>query len=219
MTVFLWILFTIFLLFAIMLFIPLRIDVSISSKKSSAYLRILFLEKKLFSSDDKDKKTIKVNKNKSIKKKTSKRVSAGGVEAESKQKEIKKKKGPQELIDTLRLFLDPAPKLLRFVFGGVKIQRLKFIWRISTEDASQTAILYGRACAAVSGILPLIKNIFNPEIKRIYIYPDFCTEETAYLVSFRIRTRLYRPTVGLIRYLIAIIKNKTKVANKTVASV
>lgn len=219
MTVFLWILFAILTLLASILFIPLRIDVYISSEKSSAYLRILFFKKKLFSSDNEEKKPVKDNKKKSVKKNTSKRVSAGHAKAEGQQKEIKKKKNPHELIDTLRLFLDPAPKLLRFVFGGVKIQRLKFIWRISTEDASQTAILYGRACAAVSGILPLIKNIFNPEIKRIYLYPDFCTEETAYLVSFRIRTRLYRPAVGLFRYLIAIIKNKTKVANKTAALV
>lgn len=219
MTVFLWILFAISTLIALLLFIPLRIDVSISSEKSSTYLRILFFKKKLFSSNDEEKKTVKDNKKKSVKKKTSKRVSAGRVKDEGQQKEIKRKKGPQELIDTLRLFLNPAPKLLRFVFGGVKIQRLKFIWRISTEDASQTAILYGRACAAVSGILPIIKEIFNPEIKRIYIYPDFCNEETAYLILFRIRTRLYRPVVGLIRYLIAIIKNKTKVSNKTVASV
>lgn len=219
MTVFLWILFIVLILLAFILFIPLRIDVSISSVKSSAYLKILFFKKKLFSSNDEKKKTVKINEKKSVKKKTSKRVSAGGVEAEGNPKEIKKEKGPQELIDTLRLFLNPAPKLLRFVFSGVKIQRLKFIWRISTEDASQTAILYGRACAAVSGILPLIKNIFSPEIKKIYIYPDFCNKETAYLISFRIRTRLYRPVVGLIKYLIAIIKNKTKVAKKTVASV
>lgn len=218
MTAVLSILFAILTLLALLLFIPLRIDISISSEKSFAYLRIFFFKKKLFSLDDEDKKTVKVNKKKSIKKKTPKRANAASVDAESKKKS-EKKKDLHELIDTLRLFLDPAPKMLRFVFDGIKIQKLKFIWRISTEDASQTAILYGRACAAVSGILPIIKNIFNPEIKRIYLYPDFCNEKTAYLVSFRIKTRLYRPVVGLIKYLIAIIKNKIKLTNKTAASV
>ena len=195
------------------LFLPIRMEVCINSKKSYGYLRIFCFKKKLFPLLETANRKAKPEQSKPPERE--KQDSGEGKQTVQKKRN---KRNLSELIELLRLFLDPAPAFLQFVTRGVQIQKVRLIWRISSDDAAQTAILYGRACAAVVGLLPLLKRLFRLQIKQICVYPDFCNEEPAYLVSFRVQMRLYRPLLGAMRYLLAILKGKWKLANRSPAS-
>lgn len=214
MTVVLWVLAVLLGLLLLLLFCPIRLEVCINSKESFGRIHFLFFHKKLFPS----KKEAKQDSS-STPRRTGKKKQKKGFFSEENTASSKQKKGLSERIEMLRLFLDPAPELLRFVAGGIQIKKLRVIWRVSTEDAAETAILYGRACAAASGLLPILQNLFHPKIERIWIYPDFTHQTTAYLVSFQIRFRLYRILFGGIRYLGSVFKRKIQLTKKqTLAS-
>lgn len=95
-------------------------------------------------------------------------------------KKNKKKRTLSDTIDLVLFILD----LIKEIFGQfVKYAKLKVCFldiRIATDDAAETALVYGVASSAVYSGLEFIDSLLTlkKNYKKITIYPDFTTTES-----------------------------------------
>ena len=94
--------------------------------------------------------------------------------AEQKEpvKEPKKHAGMPS-VETLCQYAKLGISALGAVLRGLRVDLLRCYAVIHEEDAAQTAIRYGAACAAVTGVLPVMDGVLNIKKKDIQIDVDF----------------------------------------------
>jgi len=102
-----------------------------------------------------------------------------GPEDEKKKKPKKKPEEPPEkggAVDKLRAGLS----IIGPIFGQVKrrltISEITLHYTVSTDDAAQTALVYGGAHTAVGQILPMIRHHFRVKKQDVRICADFSGE-------------------------------------------
>ena len=77
-----------------------------------------------------------------------------------------------------------------WLFHGVHITRLRVLWTVTREDASDTAITYGRAVAALNTALAVARDHMKIESEELRLEPDFTGERAAQRrISFELFTR------------------------------
>lgn len=97
------------------------------------------------------------------------------------------KKDPGEFLSRLLdLLIETAGSLLR----GVKICRLRVFWTVTREEASATAIAYGRTITLLNTALAKARDHMKIESEELRLEPDFTGELTAQRrISFEVLTR------------------------------
>lgn len=77
-----------------------------------------------------------------------------------------------------------------WLLHGVHITRLRVLWTVTREDASDTAITYGRAVAALNTALAVARDHIKIESEELRLEPDFTGERAAQRrISFELFTR------------------------------
>ena len=77
-----------------------------------------------------------------------------------------------------------------WLLHGVRITRLRVHWTVTREDASDTAITYGRAVAALNTALAVARDHMKIESEELRLEPDFTGERAAQRrISFELFTR------------------------------
>lgn len=207
-----------FWIFILVLFIlwllgmlPIKFKIKGSNEEFEIKLKILFLSFKLGGNNKKEKKLKKEINN--IQK----------AEPEKKEKKAPQKKKKKLSFGTIVSMIKPTPKVIRYFLRGIKADKVVFILQISGEDASQTAIQYGRACAAVYPFLAFLKTQMKVKVKKFVVEPDFYHDKTRCQAEGILSIRLYRILFGGIWYLGSVARNflskpTPKTANKKTAA-
>ena len=96
--------------------------------------------------------------------------------------------------DGIKLLFDFAGKLLKKMkklLRHIVFDQLIFNLSVASEDAAQTAILYGEVCSAAYPFFSLLDHFSNVKYKEINISSDFTSKKTDFSFSAMIRTRLW----------------------------
>ena len=120
---------------------------------------------------------------------------------QKEKKEKKKKKENTEQtnpkkkskidFNQIKTLVTSATPAVKRVFKGIKIRRFRFIYICAGEDAAKTAIQYGRVCAAVASVLPLVQNIFDIKFDKIDVRLDFSVNKPYNEVKFKAKLKVY----------------------------
>ena len=188
--------------------VKIKIDVDFKEDQDiHLLLKILCFKFKLFPHSAKNKtksKNKRANRSSDKQEKTS---------TKSAKKDVKKKRSFFDILNIVKICLDPLPKSLRFLGKGIKIKNLNVSWCIATDDAFETALQYGRCCSCFYAVLGSLCATFSVKIGHIRIYPDFESENPHFFASLRIGVSVGRLFITTLGYLIIIII-KLSIRNK-----
>ncbi|MBQ9415038.1 MAG: DUF2953 domain-containing protein [Clostridia bacterium] len=83
------------------------------------------------------------------------------------------KDGVSGVIDFFKKLAALAAKTLKRVCRFITIRRLELGIRVGSEEADQTAINYGRVCAALFPSIALLSELLRIRKKQVLVQPDF----------------------------------------------
>lgn len=147
------------------------------SKKTENAEETVISEKKV----DKTGETKKTEKKKSDSKK---RNSKSKKEPKKENKVLKwfkttfKERGLKGLINALKEIAGLAETFLKPIFKHIKLKNLDMNITVASEDAADTAINYGYACAGIYPSLSILLNIVKYKKYNVNIAPDFDKKKT-----------------------------------------
>lgn len=118
---------------------------------------------------------------------------------EDKPKPGKEKKpGSKLTLEALCRYARLGLRALGALVRGLRVDLLRCYAVIHEEDAAQTAVNYGTACAAVTGILPVLESVLRIKEKDIQVDVDF-RGEGRLLLDLRITAAVGRLlAIGLV---------------------
>ena len=93
--------------------------------------------------------------------------------AKEPKKSAPKAEKPKPTVHALCQYAKLGLSALGALIRGLRVDRLRLYAVIHSEDAAQTAIQYGAACAAVTGILPVLDSTLRIQKKDIQIDAGF----------------------------------------------
>ncbi|BCI60075.1 DUF2953 domain-containing protein [[Clostridium] leptum] len=123
-----------------------------------------------------------------------------------------------ETATLLKNLLQQVGKAVRLILKNVKVTHLCFDMAVAGEDAADTAVQYGKTCAAVYSAFAVVCNAVKVTgIREFAIIPDFAEgAKTRFYLAAHIRVKLFillAAGVGfLARFLIATTKQKMTMA-------
>ena len=168
----------IFIIITVILFfkIPVYADIVLGGE-NSVTIGYMFFKKKIFPSDKKEK------------------VKKSAEESSEKKEKTKKKKPKQktdsedfkEILEILKKELTNISVYVKGLLKAVKIKRLNIIWKISGEDACETAIKYGKYSGLFYSVYAILSEFIDIKTENADISPDFLSEEG----SFNLKARIY----------------------------
>lgn len=175
-----WIIFfSILAIFAMLLLSSLKITLEIG-ENAVFKVRFLFLKIVNYDSKNKSSKSKKEKKKPNKKKKTL--VDSLKEYASSKNK----RELFFEIIEYLKIVLSKFKKLL----SKTRFRKAVLDLTVATEDAADTAILYGKVCSAVYPIISILDTAMKFDPKRISVKTDFASNKMKLYLSGIIKIRL-----------------------------
>lgn len=138
-------------------------------------------------------------------------------ETKSKIREIIEQKGLSGFLNILREFASIAAGTAKKLFSHMVIDRLYADVVVSDEDAAQTALLYGGACAALCGAAGILLNTMKYRQYHISVVPDFQAKQSAVNFDFRVHILpvfLVGPLLSALFRSLKIMKSAARVSNK-----
>ena len=166
-------------------------------KEFECFLKVLFFKVKLLPSDKK--------KNKKKKSGVKNVNSIANDKKNDLKTEKKKKKSFIDVLQNVKIYIEPLPKFLRRLAKGIKIKNLNVVWCISTDDACETALNYARCCGYFYNVFRMVNSICKVKVDKIRIFPDFTNENSYCIVFLRLQISIGRLLIGTLGYLVAII--------------
>ena len=176
-----WIvLFSVLALFALLLLSSLKITLLVGDK---AVFEVSFLCFK-FVSYDSDRKASKRKKAKNNPKNKDKKSMVDSLKEYASSKH--KTELFLEIIDYLKIVLTKFKKLL----SHTRFKKAVLDLTVATEDAADTALLYGKVCSAVYPIISLLDTAMKFDPKHISVKTDFASTKMKFYLSGVIKVRL-----------------------------
>lgn len=166
--IFLYILLAILLILGLISIIPIGIEAQYKNKLD-CLLKIGFVKIRLFSDTKKSKKKKKKTETKPAPKKKSepKKQETFSI------KKFFKQNGVSGLMRILKKIASMAKGALKDVFAHIIIRELSVDVTIGGDDAAETAVSYGKACAVVYPAVSLITQICRYKSLKVLVSPDF----------------------------------------------
>ncbi len=176
------ILFSVLGLILLLLFSSLKISLYIG-EKTVFKISYLFIRIFSFNSDNKNAKQKKKRKKKKEKQNDKKTLTET-----LKDYAASKHKGELivEIFDYLKIVLSRFKNLLRHIRFKRAVLRLT----VATDDASNTALLYGKICSAVYPIVSVLDAAMKFDPKEISVRTDFTSAQMEFLLSGTVKVRL-----------------------------
>lgn len=127
-----------------------------------------------------------------------------------KLKALKKKKGLEGVTELLKEIARLVSDLNSSIIKHIIIQKFDMNIVVAFEDAGDTAVKYGYACAGIYPAVAVILKVFRYKDYNISITPDFSKKKTETALDAEITTLTWFIVVGLVQILIRYLKLKTK---------
>lgn len=133
--------------------------------------------------------------------------------ADRTAKKPQKKKGVAELLDLVCMLLDALKSLGKSFGKHFEIEVVKLRITVGSEDAAQTALLYGTAVQALAYLLEWLSMLTNLRIKKqnrgdVLVEADFTSEQIQADLHLIFKLRVWHLLAMLFSALGAIIKNR-----------
>ena len=114
---------------------------------------------------------------------------------EKQEQKQRKKEGRPLTAEQIFYLLEELPPFLGRTLGRlgrrVRVEPLRVYVRLSAQDPANTAILYGRAAAAVTAALPVLRRCLRIRDQDIRLYPDFEGLGTDWRLDVGVSLRLW----------------------------
>lgn len=172
-----------------------------------AYAKVLFFKIKFFPRDKNNKKSKKSSKKKEKPKKQKKKTS---------EKTESKGTPKLKIVDYIYIIRDVSRAFFGRFAKHLHIKLAKIYIRVATDDAAQTAILYGavsQALACLLEVLDSVTNLDKIEKAEIDVEPDFLSEKTDAKINITYSLRVIGILDIGIKTLIRFLKAKASRAN------
>lgn len=179
----------IILLIFLVLFLLSFFNVKLTAKyeeKPLVIVKVFFLKFKFPSEKKAKKKKPKKKKSSPKKKKTDKKQEKDKKQSKSPIKQLWDKKGLTGLLDILKELLALSKGVLKGFFNRLVIHNFDVKITVGGEDASDTALGYGTACAVVYPVMGRLYNALNIEDYTVDVQCDFSEDSktTVYAYAF-----------------------------------
>lgn len=179
----------IILLIFLVLFLLSLFRVKLTAKyedKPIVIIKVFFLKFKFPSEKKAKKKKPKKKKSSPKKKKTDKKQGKEKKQSKSPLKQLWDKKGLSGLLDILKELLALSKGVLKGFFNRLVIHNVEVKITVGGEDASDTALGYGTACAVVYPLMGRLYNSLNIEDYTVDVQCDFSEDSktTVYAYAF-----------------------------------
>lgn len=179
----------IILLILLALFLLSLFRVKLTAKyedKPLVIVKVFFLKFKFPSEKKAKKKKPKKKKSSPKKKKTDKKQEKDKKQSKNPLKQLWDKKGLSGLLDILNELLALSKGVLKGFFNRLVIHNFDVKITVGGEDASDTALGYGTACAVVYPIMGRLYNALNIEDYTVDVQCDFSEDSktTVYAYAF-----------------------------------
>lgn len=202
-----------FIIIVLLLLSKIKILINFNNGENTIYVKYLLFKFLIFRSNDKNLSSVK------LKKKTKKSNRKNGRLTDKKDNLNYAKKSKYSQLNKVNIILDII-KTLNKLFSRFKrhvyISNFALDVKVSTDDAAETAIQYGKICAAVYSLTSILHNIVEFTIDYINIWLDFTSVKTSYFLNCKIHFRIVTMLYILLRMIfdflinvyIRLIKNK-----------
>ncbi len=212
----LFILFSILLLIALILFIRVRLLIDYKGEDIKLTLHILGIPIKLLPQKEKKQKIKLSDYSYEKLKKKQKKKEKSFLKKPKKEKSKKENIKPNPpLSEAIPMIGDIVKHLLGKFFGHLRIDVTEIKITVGTDDAAKTAIMYGiinQAAAALFDILSGITNVKKNRKNEIAVYADFTSKKTIININLGFSLRIWHvfsiALSTLFKYLKNMIKNK-----------
>lgn len=179
----------IILLIFLVLFLLSFFNVKLTAKyeeKPLVIVKVFFLKFKFPAEKKAKKKKPKKKKSSPKKKKTDKKQEKDKKQSKSPIKQLWDKKGLTGLLDILKELLALSKGVLKGFFNRLVIHNFDVKITVGGEDASDTALGYGTACAVVYPVMGRLYNALNIEDYTVDVQCDFSEDSktTVYAYAF-----------------------------------
>ena len=179
----------IILLILLVLFLLTLFRVKLTAKyedKPLVIVKVFFLKFKFPSEKKAKKKKPKKKKSSPKKKKTDKKQEKEKTKSKNPLKQLWDKKGLSGLLDILNELLALSKGVLKGFFNRLVIHNFDVKITVGGEDASDTALGYGTACAVVYPVMGRLYNALNIEDYTVDVQCDFSEDSktTVYAYAF-----------------------------------
>ena len=196
----------IFAFLILLLLIPVYLSASFDGKLG-VRVRILFISFKLYPRPEKSEK-------KQLKKETKKSKKQKAKEEElSRSEELLRDEGISAVIsyynEMVRLIGTAVKRFIRIIV----VDRLIVNVIVASDDASETALNFGRVCAVIYPAQALIESVLNIRKRKITIVPDFMTEKGYVRGEIKLHILPIRALWALIMFFIWYLGNNTTTKN------
>lgn len=174
----LWIILGILL---VLLFSPLCVTM-IYQESFCAKVRFLFLTYTFSPEKSKEKAS---QKEKTPKKQKKKKEDTDSQKDQSKWKNLFKERGLDGMIDLVKKFMEQVTQPIKKLLTHFHIKKLVCEVSVSTEDAAETAILYGQVCAVIYPAVAMVTEAAKLYRFTASVAPDFDKEKSS--VNFELK--------------------------------
>lgn len=179
----------IILLIFLVLFLLSLFRVKLTAKyedKPIVIIKVFFLKFKFPSEKKAKKKKPKKKKSSPKKKKTDKKQEKDKKQSKNPIKQLWDKKGLTGFLDILKELLALSKGVLKGFFNRLVIHNFDVKITVCGEDASDTALGYGTACAVVYPLMGRLYNALNIEDYTVDVQCDFSEDSktTVYAYAF-----------------------------------
>ncbi|MFU0833081.1 MAG: DUF2953 domain-containing protein [Oscillospiraceae bacterium] len=132
----------------------------------------------------------------------------------SKIKKLFRQKGFAGFMELLRAFCEVVSSCSQKIFSHTQISRLQLHLTVGGEDAAQTAIQYGKACALVSTALTVLLSAKKCKNRDVRVVPDFQNGKSNVRFLFKMKIRLFFLLTAVFSALIGFIRIYFKLNEK-----
>ena len=167
----------------ILLFSPLCVTM-IYQESFCAKIRFLFLTY-TFSPENSKEKEKASQKGKKAEKSKEKKEDTDSQKDQSKWKNLFKERGLGGMIDLVKKFVEQVTEPIKKLFTHFHIKKLICEVSVSTEDAAETAILYGQACAVIYPAVAMLTEAAQFYQFTASVAPDFDKKKSS--VNFELK--------------------------------
>lgn len=179
----------IILLIFLVLFLLSLFNVKLTAKyeeKPLVIVKVFFLKFKFPGEKKAKNKKPKKKKSSPKKKKTDKKQEKDKKQSKNPIKQLWDKKGLSGLLDILKELLALSKGVLKGFFNRLVIHNVEVKITVGGEDASDTALGYGTACAVVYPLMGRLYNALNIEDYTVDVQCDFSEDSktTVYAYAF-----------------------------------
>ena len=187
---------------AVLLILALiKVGVRVLYQQKQLQVEVLISRFKLIIVGDRKKKKKKKHKSDKKEKKPAKeKAKSAKTEASSEKTDQNNKDGSKKSkqkgklkpwIDALLTYWREILELIGRVLTSPTLDDLQLEIRVGGSDAEACAMTYGRICAIVGGVLPVVENTFGIRKRRIEVYPVFDGDKLEISADVSITLRIY----------------------------